>query len=188
MKKFIFIGDSLTYGYGVYKEDSWVNKISSLNKLNILNKGVNGDTTPSMLNRFFNDVTSKCPDYIFLMGGTNDLLCGRSVKSIIDNIEEMIKEALSIKSNIFIGIPPNIIPKMANKLFMPSDLYTYCEKNLPLLRVELLNLCANYNICYIDFYTLCNKNLYKNIFLDGIHLNSLGNDIMFKEACKIFSL
>lgn len=188
MRKFIFIGDSLTYGYGVYKEDCWVNKLSSRTKLTVINKGINGDTTASMLNRFFKDVTSKHPDCLFLMGGTNDLLCGRSIKSIIDNIYEMIQEALSIKTTIFIGIPPNISSEMANELFIPSDLYNYCENNLPLLRSELLNLCKNYNIMYIDFYTLCNKNLYKNIYLDGIHLNSLGNDIMFKEACKIFSL
>lgn len=181
---FIFIGDSLTFGYGVHKNEGWVYKISENTSLNIINKGINGDTTPSMLNRFFDDVISKKPNSIFIMGGTNDLLCGRSVSSIVNNIEEMIKDSIAINSNVYIGIPPCIISEMANKLFMPSNLYDYCEKGLSILRNKLIKLCDFYSIKYIDFYSLSVNNINNNIFIDGVHLNSFGNNLMFKEAIK----
>lgn len=181
---FIFIGDSLIFGYGVHKNEGWVYKISENTSLNIINKGINGDTTPSMLNRFFDDVISKKPNSIFIMGGTNDLLCGRSVSSIICNIEEMIKDSIAINSNVYIGIPPCIISEMANRLFMPSNLYGYCEKSLPILRNRLLKLCDFYSIKYIDFYSLSINNINNNIFIDGVHLNAFGNNLMFKEAIK----
>ena len=55
MIDFIFLGDSLTFGYGVKPKDNWVHKLSEYLKLNILNKGVNGNTTTDMLFRFYED-------------------------------------------------------------------------------------------------------------------------------------
>ena len=37
MIDFIFLGDSLTFGYGVKPKDNWVHKLSEYLKLNILN-------------------------------------------------------------------------------------------------------------------------------------------------------
>ena len=49
----ILIGDSLTFGYGVSKKNSWVYKLQNeYTNLKILNKGVNGDTTSLMLTRY----------------------------------------------------------------------------------------------------------------------------------------
>ena len=108
-KDIIFFGDSLTYGYGVQKEKSWVYLIGNILNLNYLNKGQNGDTTPSMLSRYYSSVLKYNPSKIFIMGGTNDLLCGRSISSIIENIEIMIKDAYAINSHVILGIPPRII-------------------------------------------------------------------------------
>lgn len=182
----VLIGDSLTFGYGVPRKDSWVYNLSIELPINIINKGINGDTTPSMLSRFYNHVTCNNPTFIFIMGGTNDLLSGRSISSIVNNIEEMVKESLN--KTIFIGIPPCIIEKMAQNLFMPSSFYTYCSNNLPILRNKLIDLCNKYSIKYIDFYTLSINNLEKSIFVDGIHLNSLGNNLMKNEFLKISGL
>jgi hypothetical protein len=78
------------------------------------------------------------------MGGTNDLLLGRSVVSIINNLELMIKEGVNINSEIIIGIPPKIIGEMANSLFSPSHLYDYAENELLTLKNELIKLCNAY--------------------------------------------
>lgn len=185
-KKLVLLGDSLTFGYGVNKKDSWAYNLSKHLPFEIINKGINGDTTSSMLDRFYEDVSSLNPDYVFVMGGSNDLLCGRTISSIIANIEEIIKDYSS--KNIIIGIPPCIIKKMAEKLFMPSSLYTYLETSLPLLRTELIDLCNTYSIKYIDFYSLTLNNIDKNIFIDGIHLNSLGNNLMLNEVLNTLTI
>ena len=180
----IFFGDSLTFGYGVPKQDSWVYKLTQEFSFPSLNKACNGDTTPSMLSRYYDDVLKHFPSKILIMGGTNDLLLGRSVSSIIDNLELMIKDGININSEIIIGIPPKIIGHMANALFSPSHLYAYAEKELLTLKDELITLCMNYGIQYINFYDLT---LGKNdIYLDGIHLNSFGHELMYKEALLYF--
>lgn len=185
---FIFIGDSLTFGYGVKKADCWVNKVANSSKLTILNKGLNGSTTTDMLVRFEKDVLSYPSEKVFIMGGTNDLLCNRKITSIIENIELMIKDLLSNNIDILIGLPPDIIIEDAYRLFMKSQTYDYCKKSLPILRENLISLCKKYNCTYIDFYTLTNENLYSNIYLDGIHLNKNGHELMYKEFFNIYRL
>lgn len=181
---FIFFGDSLTFGYGVCKEDSWAYRISKRLCISSLNKANNGETTTSLLSRYYTDVLVNTPSTIFIMAGTNDLLLGRPVTSIIDNLEIMIKEGLNINSKIIIGIPPKIIGEMANSIFFPSNLYSYAEKELLTLSNRIIELCNNYKIDYIDFYDLLlNEN---NIYLDGIHLTPAGHELMYKEAINHF--
>lgn len=182
---FIFIGDSLTFGYGVHKEQSWVYNIQRELSLSSLNKACNGDTSTGILSRYYRDVINYSPKNIFIMCGTNDLLMGKKTKDIIDNLELMIKDALNINAKIILGIPPNIIGSMAEKLFMPSSFYNYTEEELPHLQSEIINLCSKYNISYIDFYKITwNK---RDLYLDGVHLNSKGNDLMFKSFLKHLS-
>ena len=92
MRKYVFLGDSLIYGYGVSPKDNWVYKLKNTLNLNLYNKGINGSTTTDMLIRFEEDVLSLNPTDVFIMGGTNDLLSNRSVQSIINNIELMIED------------------------------------------------------------------------------------------------
>lgn len=190
---FVFIGDSLTFGYGVSKSKCWVeifknSTLSSSMNLSIINKGINGNTTTDMLNRFTEDVTIFNPKSVFVMGGTNDLLSNRPVNLILDNIELMLKEALTRTNNIFIGIPPRIIKEDAYRLFMPSSTYDYCEKKLPELREGLIKLCKNHKVNYIDFYSLTLNINPQKIFIDGIHFNENGHKILFEEFIKILNI
>ena len=100
--KYVFLGDSLIYGYGVKPKDNWVNKLKTTYNLNVSNKGINGSTSTDMLVRFQRDVLDSLPNTLFLMAGTNDLLSNRPVTSIVDNIEIMVKEALLNNIEIFL--------------------------------------------------------------------------------------
>ncbi|MGL5354060.1 MAG: GDSL-type esterase/lipase family protein [Clostridium sp.] len=184
---FVFIGDSLTFGYGVNKTNNWVYKLQKSLSLNLINKGINGNTTTDMLNRFSEDVIIKNPKSTFIMGGTNDLLSNRSTEFILKNIELMITECLSINSKIILGIPPTIIVDDAFKLFSPCDTYNYCINELPKLRDGILLLAKKYNLLYFDFYSLSLDNISNNIFLDGIHFNETGQDLLFTYADKLLS-
>lgn len=59
--KIACIGDSITYGFPYNPEQSWVYLASKSTKLNLLNIGVNGDTTGKMAYRFSNDVLNINP-------------------------------------------------------------------------------------------------------------------------------
>lgn len=180
----IFFGDSLTFGYGVAKQNSWVYKLVEKCSLFSLNKACNGETTTGMLTRYYTDVLTHNPSTIFIMAGTNDLLLGRPIVSIIDNIKIMINDALNINAQIIVGIPPKIIGEMANICFSPSHFYNYAEEELLALKKELIKLCKDFQISYINFYDLTiDKN---DIYLDGIHLTALGHELMYKEALNYF--
>ena len=176
MNNYVFLGDSLTFGYGVKPKDNWV----------IINKGINGNTTADMLFRFDEDVIANTPKTLFIMGGTNDLLSNRSVSSIVSNIELMIKEAISKNITVILGIPPIIKSEEAQRLFIPSLTYDYCADNLQALKDQLINLSINYNIPYIDFYSITKENIDNNIFTDGIHLNPKGQNLLFEKAKEVF--
>lgn len=179
-----FLGDSLTFGYGVKKEDCWVSKIINHYNYNAINKGINGDTTPSMLSRIDKDIFSYTPEYIFIMGGSNDILLERSIESIVLNIKLMVIDSLKITPNVIIGIPPNIIGSMAYNLFSEYLYYDLAETKLETLKNNIIDLCSTLNIKSIDFYSLTlNK---PEIYLDGVHLNAKGHDLLFKTAFPYF--
>lgn len=180
----IFIGDSLTFGYGVHKTELWAYNVARELSLSYLNNACNGDTSTGILTRYYNDVIVHSPKTTFLMCGTNDLLMGKKIKSIIDNLEFMIKDSLSSGSQVVIGIPPFIIGEMAEELFSPSSFYKYTEESLPELRAQIISICNKFNVYYIDFYNLTLNN--ESLYLDGVHLNPEGHRIMFESFLSKF--
>lgn len=96
-KKLVFIGNSIVAGYPWSKGKSFVSQVRNALKgdvlaedsqgvvlkqpdfakstgFEILNKGVNGDTTEGILNRFTRDVLVYEPDLVFILTGTNDFI------------------------------------------------------------------------------------------------------------------
>ena len=72
--KIICIGDSLTFGYGVWRNDCWVTLISRSTGLRTLNRGVNGDTSAYMLQRARSRaITEEAEEGDFDDDGTVDL-------------------------------------------------------------------------------------------------------------------
>lgn len=75
--KIICIGDSLTFGYGVWRNDCWVSLIAKATGLRVLNRGVNGDTSAYMYQRAKSRAISEeaeAGDLVIIMGGANDVL------------------------------------------------------------------------------------------------------------------
>ena len=81
------LGDSITYGFPYGPHQSWVRLVSQWTGLNLINGGVNGDTTTLMLHRLTAALTQK-PSHIIFLGGTNDAYWGQSLKSVVENAME----------------------------------------------------------------------------------------------------
>ncbi len=89
--KIIAFGDSLTVGlqsqfqlsysnewipYPRYLEhlaQEYLKSLGSDEKLQVVNKGISGDLTQDMLERFDRDVVEQQPSYVIIMGGANDI-------------------------------------------------------------------------------------------------------------------
>lgn len=113
--KIIFVGDSLTAGYGVEKHNAFpalIEKKFQEDKkfdVKVINGGVSGSTTANGQARmkwFF----KSNPDIIVLSLGANDGLRGVKIEESYKNLDQSIKMALNKKIKVLLmgmQMPPN---------------------------------------------------------------------------------
>ena len=115
----LFLGDSLTEGLGVSKEDAFPKLVETLiqTELNksviVINGGVSGSTTSDGLARL-KWYLKKKPYLVFLALGANDGLRGLDLKQSQKNLEEIIKFAQEANTTVLLAgmlIPPNYGPE-----------------------------------------------------------------------------
>jgi acyl-CoA thioesterase I len=136
-KKLLFLGDSLTEGYGVAQEAAFpqiIQKKFSDDKSDwkIVASGSSGSTSASTLGRI-KWVAKDKPDVVFVLMGSNDGLRGLKVEQTEKNLSDAIKWAIENKIKIILGqlhVPPNygkdydknftaIFPKLAKQYKIP---------------------------------------------------------------------
>lgn len=91
----ICLGDSVTHGFNTTK-----NYPSNLNDdlgifTNVVDKGVNGEDTTSILNRFATDVLEWMPTYCVIGGGINDLIAAVGEDTIKSNFQSMYDDCIT---------------------------------------------------------------------------------------------
>lgn len=192
MNKITCIGDSLTFGYGVSKDKKWIDILAKeLPQYEVLNKGVNGDTTSGLLSRFYQDVILNKPEKTIITIGSNDFLTGRTVDSAFENLKLLIKESKENAIGTFIGIEPLICADLAKEYWCSYLDYSIINSKISLYRHKILNYCKEKSIDCIDFYDLfenLNSKLENHdMFLDGLHPKEEIHKIMAKEVIKIIN-
>ncbi|WP_304341274.1 GDSL-type esterase/lipase family protein [Metaclostridioides mangenotii] len=187
--KIVCLGDSLTYGYGVKRSESWCRKLEEKLNATVVNKGINGDTTSGMLARFERDVLTEKPDILLLIGGTNDIFLSEKTDIAKNNIVAIVQQSLSVGILPIIGAPTPMHEELVEgkwKLYMENTNIVDTLKQYH----EWLNLYSiTYDVKLIDFYTeFCSDNIFQDklkYYLDGIHLTGEGNsliaDIIYKK-------
>ena len=115
----LFLGDSLTEGLGVTKEEAFPKLVEILiqkelkKDISIINAGVSGSTTSDGLDRL-KWYLKKKPSIVFLALGANDGLRGLDLKQSQKNLEEIIKYAQESNAKVLLAgmlIPPNYGPE-----------------------------------------------------------------------------
>ncbi len=132
-KKLIFLGDSLTEGYGVAQEAAFpqlIQKKFIADKLDwtVISSGSSGSTSASTLGRL-KWIAKEKPDVVFILMGSNDGLRGLKIEETEKNIGEALAWANQQKIRVILGqlhVPPNygkdyfkkfseIFPRLAKK-------------------------------------------------------------------------
>lgn len=174
-KKIIFLGDSLTEGYGVDKEQAYPHLIQlKLDKLSpdlykVINGGVSGSTTASGLSRMRWFMKTK-PYLVVLALGANDGLRGVKVAESKKNLETVIKMAQ--ENNIKIILCEMHLPTNYGKEYRKSFNQMYKE------------LTKKYKIGFIPFM-LDGVGGVKELNLgDGIHPNVEGHKKVAENVFK----
>lgn len=178
--KIICLGDSTTFGFPYGHQDSWVTMLSKEIFGEVINKGINGNTTSDMLERFEKAVLVNKPDFVIITGGINDVVGSESLDRIKYNFTEMIEKSLAHGIRPVIGLPT------------PVD-YIPWEKSLQKLRIWLREYAENLNLDVIDFskaFYDSDGNIKTDLLLaDGGHPSREGYKQMFKQIdLNIFTL
>lgn len=169
----LFLGDSLTEGLGVNKDDAFPKLVENLiqtelkKDITVINGGVSGSTTSDGLSRL-KWYLKKKPFLVFLALGANDGLRGLDLNQSQKNLEEIIKYAQKSNAKVLLAgmlIPPNYGPEYTERFKkMYQELKNkYKLKSMPFL----LNGVAG------------NKELNQR---DGIHPNEEGHKYIAKEV------
>ncbi len=144
----LFLGDSLTEGYGLDEEESFpslVKEMLAADGINIrvLNAGISGSTSASALSRLQWYIRSQ-PDLMVLSLGANDGLRGLSIDEMKANLAETIEfaKANGVQAAITgMMVPPNMGPEYTDafaRVF--PDLAT--EYDIPLMPFLLQDVAA----------------------------------------------
>ena len=189
--KIVFLGDSLTYGFGVRRDKVWTklaeNKLQEEYNLNIeiINEGVCGDTTGGMLSRFHNSVFLQNPNAVHIMGGGNDFMVGAGLELVKSNIMAIAHQAAAKHITPIIGIPPDIDERNVRQDWAQFADFGRVAKELDIYREWLKEFCKTFCIQYIDYYRELEK--LRNgeyVYIDGLHMNERGNEILAEIFCQ----
>ncbi len=180
--KLVCIGDSLTYGYAIFRKDCWVELIRNKLNIDIINRGVNGDTTAGMLSRSYQDVIQSTPTHVIIMGGSNDFIANRSLNLVQENIEQLVNEAIENNIVPILGIEPPIDKVLAQRKWTDAVDYDQINSVLSDYRNWIIKFAEDNNVHYIDFHG-CFLGLLKSkdpreLYVDGLHPNPYGHTVM----------
>lgn len=162
----VFLGDSLTQ-YGEWNE---------LTGMQVLNRGISGDTTDGILQRL-DQITRLKPAKLFIMAGTNDLMQGKDLATIAQNYQHIIEgiRKESPDTKVFIQ---SVIP--VNKEILRAEI---TNQNVQLLNAQLKTIADKSQSAYIDVFgpLYVNGKLDPQYTHDGLHLSGKGYEVWRKQ-------
>lgn len=171
--KIYALGDSITYGFPYGPDCSWVRILAQKTGLEIINGGVNGDTTTLMLQRL-SLAFNYNPSHLLLLGGTNDAYWAQSLLTVTQNIREICYRCLEHKVYPLLGTP------------IPVD-EPQVEAILAEYRAFIQETAKKEAIPLIPFHRafLTEDNRFKaELTVDGCHPNLNGYEAMAELAIK----
>lgn len=132
--KVLVMGDSLSAGYGIDIEKSWVSllekELTKKNDVQIINASVSGETSSGGKNRLVALLNEHKPDIVILELGGNDALRGQPLKLLEKNLQSMIDASKKNNAEVLLTgmqIPPNYGARYSNQF---KELYPkLAEKN-----------------------------------------------------------
>ncbi|MBC74414.1 MAG: arylesterase [Halobacteriovoraceae bacterium] len=171
----VFLGDSLTAGYGIEKEKAYPqiveNKLKAKGKdIKVLNGGVSGSTTAGGKSRLGWFLKKSNPDIMVLALGANDGLRGLKLSQSEKNLEEIINIAKKKNIKVLLAgmrLPPN-----------------YGKDYVKQFRSMYKKLKEKHNLKMIPFMLKDVGGRKELNIEDGIHPNEKGHEVIANTVIK----
>lgn len=172
----VALGDSLTEGYGLSKEDSYPTRLEEklrhdYPELKIINAGISGSTSASGESRLKWQLKNK-PHILFLALGANDGLRGLGTEALKSNLEKTIQ--LAQQNGVYVVLAGMKIPM------------NYGAEYRQQYEMVFSDLAKKYKLDFVPFL-LDGVATKKDLNLaDGIHPNAEGYKIISEKLAPVF--
>jgi acyl-CoA thioesterase I len=174
----VFIGDSIT--------ESWNVADLASSRLEVLNRGIGGQTTAQMLLRFRQDVVELKPAVVHILAGTNDFAGNTgptTLEAIEDNLMSMAEIARANRIRVVLASVPPALDFPWRPGLEPSP------------RIVALNAWARAyarrrKLIYVDYYNALadsHDGIKSTLSDDGVHPNKAGYAVMTPLARQAIS-
>lgn len=172
----VVVGDSLSSGYGIGAEQSWVAMLEDRLRSegyghNVVNASIAGDTSAGGLARLPRLLEQHDPDLVVIELGGNDGLRGHPVATLRDNLAKMIERSRESGAEVLLAgiqIPPN-----------------YGGSYTDALAAVYPELAQRYDVPLVEFLlegVALNDELMQP---DGIHPNAAGQEVVFANVWSV---
>lgn len=176
--EYLFLGDSITYGYDLQEY---------LLDYPVINSSIIGNETDDILENLEKRVFKYKPNKLILLIGINDLKNFKEPEHVIKNIEKITEKIGKKypKCKIYIqSIYP--VGKKIEKNYDVPEIDTL-KNNIIKTNKEIKQLCKKNNYTYIDIYPLLKTDedlLDSDYTKDGLHLTEEGYKKITSEIIK----
>jgi acyl-CoA thioesterase-1 len=172
----VVVGDSLSSGYGIAAEQSWVEMLEDRLQAEgygyqVVNASIAGDTTAGGLARLPRLLDSHEPNLVVIELGGNDGLRGQPIATLRANLTKMVELCHQAGAQVVLAgiqIPPNYGPAYTQAL---AAVYPELAKRHGTALIEFLleDVALNANLMQPD----------------GIHPNAAGQEIVFANVWRV---
>ena len=205
-KKIVFIGNSIVAGYPWGKSKSFTGVLRRMLKdgvdgsgepiafakdtgFDIINKGVNGDTTAGISARFEQDVLSHSPDMVFFHTAANDFIYREAgPEEAFANLESLAERAAKEGITSIYMTPVPVDAGKAEYMWLSGCGISYDAVNRDMKSFsEMLKgsgkLFIDINILYKDFVDEVGD--VDLAYLDGVHPTPAGHEFIAKHVLNL---
>lgn len=158
-------GDSLTYGTGVKKDNSYPSHLARLINRKVINAGIPGELSAKGLKRLPGLLDKHQPDLMILIHGGNDMLKKRDLDKAADNLRAMVREAQQRDIDVAMMAVPN--PTL---ILSPAEFYEVVAEDMGVpIEIDAISDILQYP---------SNKS-------DAVHPNAKGYQAMAEELLAL---
>lgn len=193
--KFVFIGDSITDCGRWQSKNSlgngYVNQINALLQsdysqmgIDVINKGISGDTIRDLNNRWEHDVLAEAPDWLSIMIGINDVwqqldnLIPKNRKIFVAEYEHTLDALIASVSPLVKGLV------LMTPYYLQLDRADPMRAKRDSFGAVVQKLAKKYEAIFVDTQAPFDENLQKkdvaDFSTDRVHINLAGHKILAK--------
>ena len=187
--KLFCLGDRLTFGFGMSRNARWTTLVERETGWQVVNRGVNGDTTggmlvrldPEVLTPIGSDRTRRLESRILLMGGSNDIFFSGTDAQARANMAAMCQRLMGEGMPPLVGISLPVDWTLAPRQWAQVVDFQQAARLMTDYCRWLRQFCQVFGLTVVDFardFVGPDGEIKHELFLDGLHPNAQGHRLM----------